>query len=276
MATPELEIVTDNEAIQKTRRVERLAKLSAVGSYAHQLSRAIASHAVLMSREIKNDRLYLEKGFDAFREYMDNDPDAPMSYHEFNARDKLLDELGAETFDFLSGARLGIAKQEKLVGLIRTEGDEWVITRADGTEERFSKTDAAAAKRLLPTIITEYRELEREKLKADEALGEQEKKLKQGQVDYDKVKAELIEAQKAHGLNVTDNDEDATEFLAMIEVARRAKSRFASMDPKKKRAWKQRILETLGQVQLDFADAFDLGSPDDVAPSAAKEELATD
>lgn len=133
--------------------VRHLVALGGVGAVG-RLSQHLNAQTVRALQKVRDEKMYEALGFARFDDYLNGSDVSPMSYRQFNEREKLLLQEGDQVFDLLSGLRL-TSRQRRLLGAgnVAIDDERGVVViagAADDCEE--TEIDIADRDRLVQTL----------------------------------------------------------------------------------------------------------------------------
>jgi hypothetical protein len=142
-------------------------------------ARLTASQSVRALQRFRDSKGHESLGFTNFKDFLNKSPYSPMSYDQFNDREKLLETEGDVVFNLLSTMRVpAVARKQLATGSIQIEGEEIAIA---GT--RIHLDDHPRIKEIIKTL-------------ADKTI-EQAKKIEKGQAEVKKLKKDVDEARRS-------------------------------------------------------------------------------
>jgi hypothetical protein len=139
-------------------------------------ARLTASQSVRAVQRFRDTKGHEALGFSNFKEFLNKSPHSPMSYDQFNDREKLLEREGDIVFNLLSTMRVPAhARKHLQSGAVQIEGDNVIIAG-----ERISSDDKPRILEVIKTL-------------ADKTV-EQAAKIEKGKADNLKWKKEAKQA----------------------------------------------------------------------------------
>ncbi len=177
LATEVVDLNTERDAIaHRERQKVRLWQIVGATKLANRLVESLGAQAVHAIEQVRDQKLYIPAGYETIRDFLDRDPESPMSYDQFNRRTKLLESEGDVIFDLLNSLNVPLKDRKMLAGQIEIDGNE---IRIGDTCVR--KDDEAA---ILNLITTQHAKLLEQQRTNDRLT----KKIKKGEEDFEKLK----------------------------------------------------------------------------------------
>jgi len=248
---------TDIQAIARKQQSRHLWQTIGAVKLATRLSTALQSQSVRALGGVRDNQEYVEEGFEHFKDFMDQHPESPMSYDQFNRREKLLNTEGDLVFDLLSSLDVSLKTRTLLAGHIEIEGNEIRVG-----EERVQRDNEAA---ILNLITTQYAKLQQQEKK----LKTQKDKLKKGEEDFQKLKRKAIVA------NPTGTPTGQALLTAAGALTQLCEALESAPD-EEKQALKHQVLGLMHAKQLDLSVAFGDLSKDEAKSAGATDEAISD
>lgn len=131
-----------------------LLKIGAVGAIG-RLSQNLSAQTIRALQTVRDEKHFEALGFTRFDDFLDESEYSPMSYRQFNDREKLLLAEGDQVFDLLTQLKLS-QKQRKMLGaghiqIDETKGTVLIVTGED-LEEEVEEIELTDRTRLLQTL----------------------------------------------------------------------------------------------------------------------------
>jgi len=241
---------TDIQAITQKQQSQHLWQTIGAAKLATRLSTALQSQSIRAIGGIRDNREFVVEGFEHFKDFMDQHPESPMSYDQFNRREKLLNTEGDLVFDLLSSLDVSLKTRTLLAGHIEIEGNEIRVG-----EERVQRDNEAA---ILNLITTQYAKLQQQEKK----LKAQKDKLKKGEEDFAKLKRKAVIA------NPTGTPTGQALLTAAGALSQLCEA-LESASPEEKEALKTQIDELMRAKLADIHVALGNLSKDEAKQIAA-------
>ena len=241
MATAEALIKQDlDEAemeLQQRRSRRRLWQTIGASKLADRLSSALASQTIRALGQIRDNKEYLSEGFQTFEDFLDQDPESPMTYDQFNRREKLLDSEGDLAFDLLSSLDVPLKTRKLLAGQIEVNGNDLRIGDA-----HVSLDNETA---ILNLITTQHAK-----------LLEQQRTIDRGRKDIETQKRRVVEAEKrASVAGGVATSEGSQRVMFMAGACAECLAWFENISEEEQAAHEEQIAEILRVHQLKFSVA---------------------
>lgn len=166
-------VALHNLTTSTTKQLVRLGMVAGVGRVAQTLN----AHTIRALQGIREEKDFEALGFSRFDDFLNESELAPMTYRQFNEREKLLKQEGDEIFDMLNHLRFS-HRQRKLLGSgnVELEGDLVIVTSknefGDEIQEEIQINDRD---RLLQTLSALADQNSRLNLKTDKQKSQIEK-----------------------------------------------------------------------------------------------------
>lgn len=133
------------------RQLIRLGMVAGVGRIAQTLS----AQTIRALQKVRDDKDFEALGFSRFDDFLDESDISPMTYRQFNDREKLLETEGDDVFDLMNTLKLS-HRQRKMLGAGHVQIDEAkgtviIVTDKDG-EENIEEIELVDRSRLLQTL----------------------------------------------------------------------------------------------------------------------------
>lgn len=147
------------------------------------LAEEMNSQIMRAVQRVRDEELYKPLGFTRFDTFLDESHYSPMTYKQFNDREKILLNEGDELFNLLNAINAPMAKRRLLgKGEVTVEGEE-VIIRDETAEHRVDVSDRAT---LLSTLS-----------RLADKCSEQTRTIERGKKDNERLKKRLVNAEHA-------------------------------------------------------------------------------
>ncbi|MBK8810677.1 MAG: hypothetical protein IPN69_08085 [Acidobacteria bacterium] len=112
------ETITDAGA----KRDQNLLKLGAVGAVG-RLAQHLNAQTIRALQHVRDEKMFDSLGFTRFDDFLNDSEISPMTYRQFNDREKLLLQEGDQLFDLMTSLKLSV-KQRRLLGSGNVEVDD--------------------------------------------------------------------------------------------------------------------------------------------------------
>jgi hypothetical protein len=256
MATAEEALIsTDNDpqtVEHRQRQSRRLWQTIGATKLADRLSSALASQSIRALGRSRDDKEYLAEGFKTFEDLLDLHPESPMSYDQFNRREKLLDKEGDLVFDLLSSLDVPMKARKLLAGEIEVDGNELRV----GDAHCCLDDDAS----VLNLITTQHAK-----------LLEQQRTIDRGKKDVEKHKRLAIEAEKRVATANPTGTPTGQALMTASGALSQLREALAAASDDEKQALREPVFELLRMNQLECSVALGIIKESDLPPSAAAE-----
>jgi hypothetical protein len=174
-------------AIQEQKElVESGILLGATGAL-RNLTSSLTTQTIRALQHFRDTKQHEKLGFSSFDEFLNKSEYAPMSYRQFNTREKVLEAEGDVAFDVLSDLNVPIQTRKLLTdGQVRVDGDLLIIGEADQIQE-VPVHDHKRVKQVIKTLAEENG-------KKNKLIATQKEKIKKGSEEFKAKQKELDHA----------------------------------------------------------------------------------
>jgi hypothetical protein len=242
------------EQVATKERTSRVYQLLGAIKASGLIGRSVSAQEMRMLQRFQEEKGHEELGFTRFDDFLDQSPDAPMTYRQYNERIKVLNIEGDETFELMNSLRIPISKRRLLgKGEVEVEGKEIRVG-----EQAFNLDDTGA-------VIEAFRVLAQTSAEKERTIGRQKKQLDQGQKDFDALKRSAIFA----------NPHDTTSGQALLQfsgAARHLEQVLEDAPAEERQAIQDAIFDVLTHTQLTISAALGLASKEEIK-SATSDEI---
>lgn len=258
MATPETAVIpSDNNNQLRESRAINLWQMVGATKLANQLSAALTSQSLQALQRIRDEKLWDAAGAESFRDFLDHHSGSPMTYDQFNRREKLMESEGPEAFDLLNSVNAPYSVRKMLKGKIEIDGND---IRID--DERVRKDDPEAILNLL--------------VKAHAKLAEKERTIERGKKDVDRLKRKADEAEKRAVVANPTGTPTGQALLTAAGALTQLCEALESAPAEEKTALKDQIFDLMRAKQLDLSVALGDLSKEEVQQAVSADQDISD
>jgi hypothetical protein len=178
------------QAIQEQKGLVETGMLLGATSALRNLASSMTTQAIRALQHFRDTKQHEKLGYTRFDDFLNKYTYSPMTYKQFNEREKILALEGDAAFDLLNDLQVPLQARKLLsAGTVRVEGDEIIIGRFDEghTVSVASVKDRTRIAEIIKTLANENEANTR-------VITDQREKIKKGSQELKKARKALDDA----------------------------------------------------------------------------------
>lgn len=227
----------NTDSVLKREAHDQVLRMLGALGFSERLTTALSAQTLRALDHIKREKLYISLGYQTFDDFLDHDPHSSMKSEAFRRRWNLLQGEGDDTFNLLNALKVPLETRKLLAGEIEVTEDGIKI---GGVETKLNDNER---------IVELISKLHGKTLEQQRTIQRKDKKLAQGEKDFEALKRRAIVANP-------EGTETGQAYLTAAGALSRLREILEAASDEEKRVMREPILNLLSTNQLEMSVAL--------------------